>query len=567
MSSDVQASSRGREETADQPAPQRLPSSPVGTQQSFVPADRKPAVFQTSADVVEPGSPVLPRLQTFEELGLPVDFQKAIEEELTRDEKLVWLGRPSRTQAVQPPPKTVLLVIGAILLGVALLLPLLIKGLSFIFPVALAMFGLFFLFAPNLFKGGNGYPACYVVTNRRAILFEKGFLGLEPGNITSLKSMLGVRNKSYHPHELVGMERRNNDQVPGAGDLVFEYIFSIGSNCTAFPGTTGTVQRTDVPQRIPRGFFYLDQVAEVENLIRATLLTKLEKALDQGTRAVAPPPRPVREERSSTAPATCACGAALQATDNQAGRSLKCPQCEATLVVPSRAAARTATGPQPCQEDSDVPADLKAKILAELGSNEHLVWIAQPVAALVFRRSLGYLVGGGLVAALTLLWLVIGFIGSSAASAPAGKKAVGMQRAPAHPTIPGIGTFPIILLVGAACCMAVPLYRWKMAQRSCYALTNRRALVLRPSLFGPNRESYPPMEVMRMRRGDSWLLAGGGDLIFRSVTTVTTSRSSRTGSSRSVSTTHYGFLDIARVKEVEKLVRETLIDPLADRLV
>ena len=69
-----------------------------------------------------------------------------------------------------------------------------------------------------------------------------------------------------------------------------------------------------------------------------------------------------------------------------------------------------------------------------------------------------------------------------------------------------------------------------------------------------------------MRRGDSWLLADGGDLIFRSVTTVRTSYNRQGGSSRSVTTTHYGFLAIARVKEVEKLVRETLIDPFADRL-
>ena len=69
-----------------------------------------------------------------------------------------------------------------------------------------------------------------------------------------------------------------------------------------------------------------------------------------------------------------------------------------------------------------------------------------------------------------------------------------------------------------------------------------------------------------MRRGDSWLLADGGDLIFRSVTTIRHSTSRHGHSSRSVTRTHYGFLAIARVKEVEKLVRETLIDPFADRL-
>jgi hypothetical protein len=38
------------------------------------------------------------------------------------------------------------------------------------------------------------------------------------------------------------------------------------------------------------------------------------------------------------------------------------------------------------------------------------------------------------------------------------------------------------------------------------------------------------------------------------------------GSSTSVSTKHYGFLAVARVREVEKLVRETLIDRFVDKL-
>ena len=74
-------------------------------------------MFQVSAaDVVQPA---LPRLQTFEELGLAGPFQKAVEEELTRDEKLVWLGRPSGNPAVHP-PKTVLMVVGGVLIGLAL---------------------------------------------------------------------------------------------------------------------------------------------------------------------------------------------------------------------------------------------------------------------------------------------------------------------------------------------------------------------------------------------------------------------------------------------------------------
>jgi hypothetical protein len=174
------------------------------------------------------------------------------------------------------------------------------------------------------------------------------------------------------------------------------------------------------------------------------------------------------------------------------------------------------------------------------------------------------------------LWLAAGFVGTSAPKAPAGKKPVAAPRAKTPPppqgtgTLPaptkGSGTLPVLLLVGSLCFMGVPLYRWKMAQRSCYALTNRRALVFRQGLFGPSRESYSPAEVAQMRRGDSWLFEAGGDVIFRTVTVVRTSYNRRGGASTSVTTTHYGFLAIARVREVEKLVRETLIDPFVDRL-
>src|SRR5262249_12881071 len=161
--------------------------------------------------------------------------------------------------------------------------------------------------APKLFNGANVYSACYVVTNRRAMLFERGILGLDPRNVT-LKSITGVRCKSYHPHELLGMERRNNEPVPGAGDLIFEYIFTIGNSRRAFPETNGTVQRTDPPHRPPRGFFFVDQVVQVENLTRPTLLANLEKSLDQRATVAAPMMGAGREDSPSPATATCACG-------------------------------------------------------------------------------------------------------------------------------------------------------------------------------------------------------------------------------------------------------------------
>jgi hypothetical protein len=266
MSIAVQCSSCGHEEEFEQLAADKLSPCPACGKPFLAPAARKPAVFRVSAaNVIKSPEPALPRLQTFEELGITDHFRKAVEEELTKDEKLVWLGRPSRNPAVHP-DKRVLAVIGLVVLGVAVALGLFVKGMPLIFPGVLGLLGLFFVAAPWLFNPANTYQACYVVTNRRAILLER--------------TLAGPRRKSYHPHELLALERRSNQRVAGAGDLIFEYIFIVGE-ATNGPATDGTFRRTDVPQRSPRGFFYLDQVQEVEHLIRSTLLKNLEKKLDE----------------------------------------------------------------------------------------------------------------------------------------------------------------------------------------------------------------------------------------------------------------------------------------------
>ena len=51
-----------------------------------------------------------------------------------------------------------------------------------------------------------------------------------------------------------------------------------------------------------------------------------------------------------------------------------------------------------------------------------------------------------------------------------------------------------------------------------------------------------------------------GDVVFKSMTTIT-HHHGRHGSSTSSSTTYWGFLAIRKSRDVEALLRETLIDP------
>jgi hypothetical protein len=164
---------------------------------------------------------------------------------------------------------------------------------------------------------------------------------------------------------------------------------------------------------------------------------------------------------------------------------------------------------------------------------------------------------------IALLWLVLALAPPKAA-APRPQRGKQATAAPAQQPASFL-LLPVGLFFLSACGPAVAWVRWRAARRTCYALTNRRALVYKEGLFGPTRDSYTPLEVSAMRRSNSWLVAGSGDLIFRTVQVVSTSRT-RGVSSTSVKTIHYGFLAIAQVGEVEKLVRETLIDRFVDKL-
>ncbi|HZP17399.1 MAG TPA: hypothetical protein VFB00_05510, partial [Terriglobales bacterium] len=351
------------------------------------------------------------RLQTFDELGIPDHLRKAVEHELTQDEKLVWLGRPSQNRAVYP-DRTVHVWMGVGLLGVAVVLGVMVKGLPFIFPAVLGFIALPLLASPWLFNPATYYQACYVLTNRRAILVER--------------TMAGPKRRSYLPHELLSLQRRSNARVPGAGDLIFEYLFLVGTGFN-FPATDNTIRRTDTPQRSPRGFFFLDQVREVEQLIRATLLDDLEEKLDQSAAARLAP----------------------------AGQAQADPRAE------------------PCREDGSVPDALKQKALADLDAKERIVWIAQPVGSLVLLRNLGYFLLSGAIMLVAILWLLGAFAQKPSGKPPAGRVAA-KQPAPTPQATQKFDALPFIILAVSACFTLAPVLRWRTAKRTCYALTNRR---------------------------------------------------------------------------------------------
>jgi hypothetical protein len=529
------------------------------------PAQRKGGVARVSAaDVIAPPSARAGTWQSFEEQSIPESFRTAVENELTSGEKIVWLGRPSRNPKVHP-SNAVILTAGLGLLAFGLLTGVVgvAAGMGF-FPVALGFVLVVIGGAcqiPRFVDASKTCKACYVVTNRRAILLQN-----------SVWAWGTPKARSYLPHELLGMERRNHPEVPGAGDLILEYYFAT-SGSTA-DGKTGFMHQqlpgmglNTTPNRIPRGFFLLDNVGEVEDVIRSTLLEQLEQSVDQsqhspaGSAAAAP--------AEEVIPVACACGLTIEAPASLAGKSVKCPECSAAVAVP---APEHDAGPvvhfEKYPEDGTIPEDLKAKALAELDPREKIVWVGQPVPALIFVRHSVWLVIACIGLGITLTWFINAL--SSAKAADAVQQKVVVQQAgktvtPPKKEGPSLLT-PLVFSLVWLGLASVPVYHWHFAKRTCYVLTNRRALVYKEGLFGPTRESYPPVEVANMRESGSWVFSGHGDLIFRTVLVISSSRSSNGNWNQRVTQRHFGFLGVANVQEVGRIVRETLIDRFVEKL-
>jgi hypothetical protein len=538
----------------------------VSGEQLLGQGQRKGGVARVSAaDVIAASSHRAGSLQSFEELGIPESYRTVVENELTAGEKIVWLGRPSRDKRVHPNNAVILMAgLGLIVFGAGTAILGLATGLGF-FPVALG--GVLVVIGgacqlPRFVDPSKTCKACYVVTNRRAILLQN-----------SIWAMGAPRAKSYLPHELLGLERRNHPEVPGAGDLIFEYYFATSG--TSADGKTGFMHQqlpgmglNTTPNRIPRGFFLLDNVGEVEQLIRTTLLGQLEQSLDQPEHRPAASAAPAPAEEAVSV--ACACGVTIEAPASLAGKSVKCPQCSAAVSVPSpEYGADTASGDEPYRDDGTIPADLKAKALAELDPREKVVWMGQPVPALIFVRHSVWLVIAAIGLLITAGWFINALLPAKTAADAVQQKVAAQQAgktavAPKKEAGPSLLT-PLVFSLVWLGLAAVPVVHWHFAKRTCYVLTNRRALVYKEGLFGPTRESYPPVEVANMRQSDSWVFSGHGDLIFRTVLVITSS-SGRGGWSQSVRRRHFGFLAVAQVQEVGRIVRETLIDRFVEKL-
>ncbi len=181
--------------------------------------------------------------------------------------------------------------------------------------------------------------------------------------------------------------------------------------------------------------------------------------------------------------------------------------------------------------DPAVSSELADRVANELEADERLLWVGQPRLDLATRPAF-FLVPFGIVfAGFAVLWMVL-----------AGAMTGGLMAPCALPFIAvGIGL------------IASPVWLRSQARKTLYALTNRRAIIWEPAWFGATTvRNYTAAGLGHMSRTER--ADGSGDLVFEEITTY---GSNNNGTSSR--TTRRGFLSIDKVREVEELVRRTLL--------
>jgi hypothetical protein len=527
---------------ADRPVAALTPKAKAGTT-----ADKKPAKPSKDEEVeevtLEPlddvkekrGSKLAtlrPGQDPFEGLDVPEKMQDGVRDSLEKDEEIVWVGRPMLEILLKKAKvgRIVGLVLGPIVIGG------IVAGFIFSETVPLGvtlgvggfllLISILCILAPALTTRYSHKRPCYVVTNQRAIIYQGGW----------------TKTKAYNRRQLMTkMERRDSRWVEGAGDLVFERTVTYSGNDTR--GRAGGGRSGPTKEVEEQGFMDVADVRDVENLIRTTII--LRKPTKAEEKADAEPEKKPAAETKPKKPAKVA-----QDDDN-----IKSTRSNASWLTEDEIAevgldeeAVEPGGGRELIDESELPDKLKNSVHNNLYDDETVFWVGRPHQKIVFMRSLG---------PAALILLICGFMAYIMVIKDTGTKPWWIYAM--------LGVF---VLAG----LLTPLFFRIRAHFTGYVLTNKRCLVFEP-IFAetPKLTVYLPDIVARMRRRNSWVLKGGGDLIFRTVTVIKTTkyvdkRGRDKGSSTSVTNYHYGFMAIDDVGRVEKLIGDRLVEPYLDRV-
>ena len=196
-----------------------------------------------------------------------------------------------------------------------------------------------------------------------------------------------------------------------------------------------------------------------------------------------------------------------------------------------------------------LPPDVHRRVQDELQPGERLVWAEQPNPRAYARGAWAISVFGVVFTGFAVLWISV-----------AGGMLWFGHRSPLDEggfmsllaCLPLWGVPFLVIGLGMIC---APIWMRRAAGRTVYALTDRRAIVWRAKALRGEIEvrSFQPAELGELTRVER--TDGTGDLVFREI--VSTGYDS--DGDRRTTRTRLGFIGIERVRDVEDLLRKTLM--------
>ena len=185
-------------------------------------------------------------------------------------------------------------------------------------------------------------------------------------------------------------------------------------------------------------------------------------------------------------------------------------------------------------------SELRSAVSPELQAGEKLLWVGRPSPMRVLMQRGDDVVGAVVaVAVLAILGAILPIFMIAPGSA-----------GPSDTDFVGIAV--LVVLVAVVFAISVPAYRYFVAKRTIYAITNRRVLTIKPTFSGKAVQSQTRFEqIERRERAD-----GSGDLTFG--TEIDPLRSRYRPRLRKI-----GFFGIPDVRRVEQLMLDTFREQTA----
>jgi hypothetical protein len=188
---------------------------------------------------------------------------------------------------------------------------------------------------------------------------------------------------------------------------------------------------------------------------------------------------------------------------------------------------------------TNLPPETETALRSELNSGEKLLWAGQPIAGRAGLTSLPLVLFGIPWTLFSIFWIVMASGITSRISSGFGVTSL----------FPLFGIPFVLIGVGM---LSSPLWMRRKAQRTIYAVTDTRALILTPAWGGGvTVRSIPPEDLTarsRTQKSD-----GSGSLIFNRLSTTR----HRAGPDGGTYTVTVGFENITEVREVEALIERT----------